>query len=103
MGVTVFSRRITASLASCLLLTPAAAQECLWPAPEPAPAVEAAPAGVPVAPNRLPVQVQSGAAEVSQEGDALLTGGVTVRLLFVTIVQIGKTIVQLGDLRTQSS
>jgi LPS-assembly protein len=79
LRVTVFSRRITASLASCLLLAPAAAQECQWPAPEPAPAADAAPAGVPVAPDKLPVQVQSGAAEVSHEGDALLTGGVTVR------------------------
>lgn len=75
----MFSRRITALLVSCLLLAPAAAQECLWPAPDPVPAMDAAPGGVPAEPDQLPVQVQSGEAEISHDGDALLAGGVTVR------------------------
>jgi LPS-assembly protein len=75
----VFSRRFIASLASCLMFAPAAAQECPWPAPEPAPAPDAPDGGVRLAPDELPVQVTSGAAEVSREGDAILTGGVTVR------------------------
>jgi LPS-assembly protein len=75
----VFSRRIIASLASTFLLTPAAAEECLWPAPDPPPPPAGADGGVTLATEKLPIQVTSGAAEVTREGDAKLTGGVTVR------------------------
>lgn len=74
----MFFRRVIAPFASCLLLAPAAAQECLWPAPDAPPPADAA-SGEPPAPGDLPVEVASGAAEVSREGDATLTGGVTVR------------------------
>ncbi|MBX3702850.1 MAG: LPS assembly protein LptD [Steroidobacteraceae bacterium] len=74
----MFSRRIIASLASACLLAPAAAEECLWPAAgalAPGVADELATGDA----DERPIQVTSGAAEVSRDGDAHLTGGVTVR------------------------
>ncbi len=62
------------------MLPTAGADECLWPTYADLPAV-AAPAadGVTVkGPDELPVQVKSGGAEVTREGDAKLTGGVTI-------------------------
>ncbi len=62
------------------MLPTAGADECLWPTYADLPAA-AAPAadGVTVkGPDELPVQVKSGGAEVTREGDAKLTGGVTI-------------------------
>jgi len=54
------------------MLPPAGADECVWPA------YEDIPAGTTQAQDELPVQVKSGGAEVTREGDAQLTGGVTI-------------------------
>jgi len=75
----VFSRRIIASLAFAHLLAPAAAEECPWPAPDAVVPETSQDGGVRLAADDLPIRVTSGAAEVAREGDATLTGGVTVR------------------------
>ncbi len=54
------------------MLPPAGADECVWPA------YEDIPARTTQAQDKLPVQVKSGGAEVTREGDAQLTGGVTI-------------------------
>jgi LPS-assembly protein len=77
----VLSRRLIVLLATALFLPQAAAQECVWPQPE---ALSAAPApagdGVSIkGPDELPVQVTSGGAELTRDGDAKLTDGVVVR------------------------
>jgi LPS-assembly protein len=74
----VISRRIIALLASTAVLAPAAASECIWPA-----LVEPLPAGAEAAPpadgaGDPPIQVRSGNAEMTREGDATLSGGVTI-------------------------
>lgn len=63
------------------MLPQAAADECVWPAyDDPAVAADSAPDGVSVTgPDELPVQVKSGGAEVTREGDAKLTDGVTIK------------------------
>ncbi|MGH8250494.1 MAG: LPS-assembly protein LptD [Steroidobacteraceae bacterium] len=74
-------RRLTTLLAISLALPTAAADECFWPAPEELPAAAAPSAGGADirGPEELPVQVTSGGAEVTREGDAKLTDGVVVR------------------------
>ncbi|MGQ0384817.1 MAG: LPS-assembly protein LptD [Gammaproteobacteria bacterium] len=74
----MFSRRFIIPIALAAVAGPAAAEDCLWPAPDAPPAAGSLP-GVTLAASELPVQVTSGAADVSREGDATLTGGVTVR------------------------
>ena len=62
-------------LAATAAVPRAVASECLWPA------VPAAPATAPVSSAESgdrPVQVKGGHAEVTREGDAELTGGVTI-------------------------
>jgi hypothetical protein len=61
------------------LATAAAAQECPAPGPTIAPAPPAATAIAIRGPEELPIEVTSGAAEVSRQGDAILSGGVVVR------------------------
>ncbi len=62
------------------MLPQAAADECIWPARDDLPAAAAAGAdGVSVAgPDELPVQVKSGGAELTREGDAKLLDGVVI-------------------------
>jgi LPS-assembly protein len=76
----VLSRRFIALLATTGVLPTAGADECLWPSYVDPPA-EVAPAADGVAvkgPDELPVQVKSGGAEVTREGDAKLSGGVKI-------------------------
>jgi LPS-assembly protein len=67
-------------LATTGVLPPAAASECLWPGVpmEPAAAALPAPAADAKDPGEQPVKVQSGNAEMTREGDATLSGGVTI-------------------------
>ena len=76
----MISRRVIALLATTGVLQPAAASECVWPAVVPPPAATAPAADGLSAkgPDELPVQVKSGGAEMTREGDAKLTGGVTI-------------------------
>ncbi|MGH8131175.1 MAG: LPS-assembly protein LptD, partial [Steroidobacteraceae bacterium] len=77
----VLSRRFIALLATAGLLPQAAADECIWPARDDLPAA-AAPAADGISntgPEELPVQVKSGGAELTREGDAKLTDGVVIR------------------------
>jgi LPS-assembly protein len=74
----VISRRIIALLATTGVLPPAAASECLWPGVPPEPAEAASPAADAKSPDELPVKVESGNAEMTREGDAKLSGGVTI-------------------------
>lgn len=74
-------RFLIAWLAAAAALPQAAAEDCAWPeaGPEvlPAPAGEA---GVDIkGPEELPIQIQSGGAEMSRQGDARLHDGVVVR------------------------
>ncbi len=73
-------RRSIALLATTGVLAQAGADECLWPAYDDLPvAVAPAPGGLAVeGPDELPVQIKSGGAEVTREGDAKLSGGVTI-------------------------
>jgi LPS-assembly protein len=75
----VIFRRSIALLATTGALQPAVADECAWPG-EPPPVAEAPPAPEAAAedPGDQPVQVKSGGAEMTREGDAKLTGGVTI-------------------------
>lgn len=68
-------------LAVIAALAEAAAEDCNWPAPGAAPPPVAASAdGVAIAsPEDLPIQVTSGGAEVTRQGDAKLVDGVVVR------------------------
>ncbi|MGH8243528.1 MAG: LPS-assembly protein LptD [Steroidobacteraceae bacterium] len=75
------SRQIIALLAAAAALPPAAADECVWPDAATPPAATAEPAGGADAedPDDRPVQVKSGGgAEVTREGDAKLSGGVSI-------------------------
>ena len=76
----MLSRRFIALLATTVVLPPAGADECVWPVYDDPPAAAApAPDGIAVKrPDELPVQVKSGSAEVTREGDAKLTDGVTI-------------------------
>jgi LPS-assembly protein len=76
----VISRVIIALLAAAAAMRPAVADECTWPSVPDAPPPEA-PAGTDAAPRDpgdQPVQVKGGHAELTREGDATLTGGVTI-------------------------
>lgn len=64
-------------------MPPALAGECNWPLaaapPLPAPAALPAAGGVEIkAPDASPVEIRSGNAELTREGDAQLSGGVTI-------------------------
>ena len=77
----MISRHIIALLAIVGALPPAIASECIWPVagPPPATAPAAVPEGTPAkSRDELPVQVKSGSAEMTREGDAKLTGGVAI-------------------------
>jgi LPS-assembly protein len=75
----VISRRIIALLATTVALPPAGASECIWPAaPEPATATQPPPGTKDSEPGDTPVQVKSNRSEVTREGDAKLSGGVTI-------------------------
>ena len=73
-------RSLILLLAAPALASLAAAQECDWPAPGvTAAAADPAAQGVAVeSPDRLPIKITSGSAEVTREGDASLTDGVVV-------------------------
>jgi LPS-assembly protein len=76
----VISRRVIVLLAAAGALPPARADECMWPT-HAAPSAAEAPAADGIAtqkPDELPVQVRSGNAEMTREGDASLSGGVTI-------------------------
>ena len=74
-------RIFIALLAAATILPQAAAEDCVWPATgEPAPATTAEPeAPATGSEDELPVQVTSGGAEVSRQGNATLRDGVVVR------------------------
>ena len=76
----MISRRIIALLASTGVAAPAAAAECAWPGSTAVPVVQQpAAGGVDVkAPDELPIEVKSGGAEMSRDGNAKLTDGVTI-------------------------
>jgi LPS-assembly protein len=77
----VISRYAIALLAATGVVPPGIAAECEWPPPAAAPpAVPVPPAdGVEAkVPDQLPIEVKSGGAEMSRDGDAKLTGGVTI-------------------------
>ena len=67
-------------LAAAGTLPPAAADECVWPDAATPSAASAEPAGGADAedPDDRPVQLKSGSAEMTREGDAKLTGGVSI-------------------------
>ncbi len=67
-------------LATTGVLPPAAASECLWPDVPVEPATTASPGSAADAkdPDKQPVKVRSGNAEMTREGDAKLSGGVTI-------------------------
>ena len=76
----MISRQVIVLLAATALAPPAVAAECPRPAAEP-PAEPAGPSGGDAAgdPDEQPIEVRSGGgAEVSRQGDAKLTGGVTI-------------------------
>jgi LPS-assembly protein len=80
----VISRHFIALLATTAVLPPAVAGECVWPAdpvPDAAAAAAAAPSGDGIdvkGTGDVPVQIQGGNAEMTREGDAKLSGGVTI-------------------------
>ena len=67
-------------LATTGVLPPAVASECLWPDVPVEPATTASPGSAADAkdPDKQPVKVRSGNAEMTREGDAKLSGGVTI-------------------------
>ena len=74
------SRRFIAFLAAAAALPQAAAEECIWPAHAAPPPAAPAPGGIEVeGPEELPIEVRSGGAEMTREGDAKLTDGVVIR------------------------
>ncbi|MSQ92874.1 MAG: LPS-assembly protein LptD, partial [Gammaproteobacteria bacterium] len=74
-------RLFIALLAAAAALPQAAAEDCEWPeSGDAAPAQVAVPDGVRIAsPDELPIEVTSGAAEVTREGNATLSNGVVMR------------------------
>ena len=77
----VYLRLFIALLAAAAALPQAAAEDCEWPeSGDTAPAQAAGPGGVRIAsPDELPIEVTSGAAEVTREGNATLSNGVVMR------------------------
>ena len=77
----VYLRLFIALLAAAAALPQAAAEDCDWPASaDAAPAQAAAPGVAPVAnADELPIEVTSGAAEVTRDGNATLSNGVVMR------------------------
>ncbi len=73
-------RRIIALLATTGALSPAGADECAWPdAADPAPtATQEQPEAATGDPADAPVQVKGGRVEMTRDGDAKLTDGVTI-------------------------
>jgi LPS-assembly protein len=66
-------------LAAAAALPSARAGECVWPAAVPPVPAPAAAGNIDVkGPDELPVQIKSGSAEMTREGDAKLSGGVTI-------------------------
>ena len=67
-------------LATTGVLPPAAASECLWPGVplEPAAAAVPAPAADNGPPGEQPVKIEAGNSEMTREGDAKLSEGVTI-------------------------
>jgi len=77
----VISRQVIVLLAATGIAPPAVAAECAWPVVEAAAQADASkPAAGTVAGNQedLPIEVRGGSAEVSRQGDAKLTDGVTI-------------------------
>ena len=75
----MISRRVIVLLASTAVAAPAVAAECEWPAAAAPAAQQPAPGGVDVkGPDELPIEVKSGGAEMSRDGNAKLTDGVTI-------------------------
>jgi LPS-assembly protein len=77
----VISRQVIVLLAVSGVALPGAASECVWPQVETGAQSGAAPPaadGAAGKPGEQPVEVRSGSAEVSRQGDAQLTGGVTI-------------------------
>jgi LPS-assembly protein len=76
----VISRHFIALLAAASALPPAGASECIAPTPAVPPvAATAATDGVEVeSPGEQPVKIEAGKAEMTREGDAKLSGGVTI-------------------------
>jgi LPS-assembly protein len=77
----VYLRFLIALLAAAVAVPQAAAEDCEWPEsgdPEPASAVSRDGLNI-VAPEELPIEVTSGGAEVTRQGDATLSDGVVVR------------------------
>jgi LPS-assembly protein len=75
----VISRRFIVLLAATGIAPGAVAAECDWPAAAGTPAAAVPPEGVAVkGPDELPIEVKSGNAEMSRDGDAKLSGGVTI-------------------------
>ena len=68
----MLSRRFIALLATTGVLPTAGADECIWPV------YDDPPSATVTTSDELPVQVKSGGAEVTREGDATLTNGVTI-------------------------
>lgn len=77
----MLSSRLIASFAAAFILPQAAAQECPWPPPDASPTVvQPAVGGADIRDQKdLPVQVTSGGAELTRDGDAKLTDGVVIR------------------------
>ncbi len=77
----MYLRLFIALLAAAAALPQAAAEDCEWPeSGDAAPAQAAGPDGVRIAsPDELPIEVTSGAAEVTREGSATLSNGVVIR------------------------
>jgi len=75
----VISRRVIVLLASTAVAAPAVAAEGEWPAAAAPAAQQPADGGVDVkGPDELPIEVKSGGAEMSRDGNAKLTDGVTI-------------------------
>ncbi len=77
----MYLRFLIALLAAAAVLPQAAAEDCEWPeSGDPAPALAANRDGIDIVdPDELPIEVTSGGAEVTREGDATLSDGVVMR------------------------
>lgn len=77
----MYLRFLIALLAAAAVLPQAAAEDCKWPeSGDPAPALAANRDGINIVdPDELPIEVTSGGAEVTREGDATLSDGVVMR------------------------
>ena len=74
-------RSLIALLAVAAVLPQAAAEDCAWPeSGDPAPASAGNGDGIAIAgPDELPIEVTSGGAELTRDGDATLSDGVVMR------------------------